>query len=69
MQSRRSRYLYILPAIGQSLEEKRFVDFDLVAMSFNAAQGQTGAFEAVAMAAELFMDLKNAWHRGMNREM
>jgi len=30
MQSRRSRYSYILRAIGQSLEEKQIVDFDLI---------------------------------------
>jgi hypothetical protein len=35
MQSRRSSYSYILRAIGQSLEEKRIVDFDLIVVDRN----------------------------------
>jgi hypothetical protein len=35
MQSRRSSYSYILRAIGQSLEEKWIVDFDLVVTDRN----------------------------------
>ena len=35
MQSRRSSYSYILRAIGQSLEEKWIVDFDLVVVERN----------------------------------
>ncbi len=35
MQNRRSSYSYILRAIGQSLEEKRIVDFDLLVVDRN----------------------------------